>query len=81
VSLDDITVPGIEESVNLVTVSHSPRIFLVENLISSAESDLLIEYMSEKSSEEDGLDISLVGDGVISQKRTSSNGWDSESTV
>jgi hypothetical protein len=81
VSLEDITVPGVEDSVSLVTVSHSPRIFLVENLISSAESDQLIEYMSTKSSEEDGLDVSLIGDGVISLQRTSSNGWDSESTV
>lgn len=81
VTLDDIRVPGTQESVSLVTLSHSPRIFLVENLISSRESDMLIEYMSERSSDEDGLDNSLVGDGVLSQKRTSSNGWDSESTV
>lgn len=81
VTLPDIVVPEVHDPVSILTISVKPRIFVVDNLISNRESDFLIQYVSNKSSEEDGLDVSLVGDAVLSSVRTSYNGWDSESTV
>jgi hypothetical protein len=84
VTLPDIIIPSYpsDEPVSLTTLSLTPKIFLLKNFISSSEGSLLIEYMNNKSTEDDGLEISLVGsEAVQSQRRTSSNGWDSESTV
>lgn len=82
VTLSDIDVPEVHKPVTLTSISQHPKIFLIKNLISNKESDVLVEYMLSKSIHDGGLERSLVSsDGQESNARTSYTGWDDESLV
>jgi hypothetical protein len=82
----DVVIPGLTKPVEMQTISHTPRLFALSNLMTSVEASELMEVaVSDKGKEEgDVLQRSTVGSGenkATSSHRTGMTAWEADSEL